>query len=131
MMSWLNDAEVTTLEQRAEQHAANLLAKLEEKRKAAEALGVTVNGIRYSGDPANRAALMEVVQFAREGQQATFVAWKDSDGSWHNNHPLSEVEQALHAIAQRRGALIALEGQYQAQVVAGEIDSIEGLSWEV
>lgn len=118
-------------EQIAQQRKYQLLANLEEARKAAEAEGVTVNGIRYSGDPSNRAALMEVVQFAREGQQATFAAWKDSDGQFHANHPLSEVEQALQAIAQRRGALIALEGQYQAQVVAGELESIEGLSWEV
>ena len=118
-------------EQIAQQRKDQLLADLEEARKAAEAEGVVINGIRYSGDPSNRAALMEVVQFAREGQQATFAAWKDSDGQFHANHPLSDVEQALQAIAQRRGALIALEGQYQAQVVAGEIGSIEGLSWEV
>lgn len=118
-------------EQIAQQRKDQLLADLEEARKAAEAKGVIINGIRYSGDPSNRAALMEVVQFAREGQQATFAAWKDSDGQFHANHPLSDVEQALQAIAQRRGALIALEGQYQAQVVAGEIESIEGISWEV
>ncbi len=118
-------------EQIAQQRKEQLLADLEEARKAAEAEGVVINGIRYSGDPSNRAALMAVVQFAREGQQATFAAWKDSDGQFHANHPLSEVEQALQAIAQRRGALIALEGQYQAQVVKGEIGSIEGISWEV
>ncbi|BCB62248.1 hypothetical protein HaloA020_29490 [Halomonas sp. A020] len=118
-------------EQIAQQRKAQLLASLEEARKAAEAEGVVINGIRYSGDPSNRAALLEVVQFAREGQQATFAAWKDSDGQFHANHPLSDVEQALQAIAQRRGALIALEGQYQAQIVAGEIGSIEGLSWQV
>lgn len=119
-----------TQEQQAENRIIQLQGALEEDRKAAEALGVTINGIRYSGDPSNRAALMEVVQFAREAQLTEFTAWKDSDGQFHANHPLSDVEQALHAIAQRRGALIALEGQYQAQVVAGEIDSIEGLSWE-
>lgn len=118
-------------EQQAERRKSQLLVALEDARKAAEALGVTVNGIRYSGDPSNRAALMEVVQFAREGQQATFAAWKDSDGQFHANHPLSDVEQALHAIAYRRVALIALESQYQAQVIAGAVDSIEGLSWEV
>ena len=118
-------------EQIAQQRKDQLLADLEEARKAAEADGVSVNGTRYSGDPSNRAALMEVVQFARESQQTTFVAWKDSDGQFHANHPLMDVEQALQAIAQRRGALIALEGHYQVQVVAGEIDSIEGLNWEV
>ena len=90
-------------EQIAQQRKDQLLADLEEARKAAEAEGVVINGIRYSGDPSNRAALLEVVQFAREGQQATFAAWKDSDDKFHANHPLSEVEQALQAIAQRRG----------------------------
>ncbi|MCE7520313.1 DUF4376 domain-containing protein [Halomonas titanicae] len=120
-----------TAGQQAKKYQSRLLIALENDRKAAEALGVTVNGIRYSGDPSNRAALMEVVQFAREVQQTTFEAWKDSDGQFHANHPLVDVEQALQAIAQRRGALIALEGQYQAQVVSGELESIEGLSWEV
>ena len=101
------------------------------RRKKAEALGVTVNGIRYSGDPSNRAALLEVVQFAREAQLATLASWKDSDNQFHPNHPVADVEQALQAIAHRRGSLIALEGQYAAQLQAGEIDSIEGLSWEV
>ena len=118
-------------EQKAEQRKAQLLVALENERKDAEAVGVTINGIRYSGDPSNRAALMEVVQFAREAQQTTFTAWKDSDGQFHANHPLSDVEKALQGIAQRRGALIALEGQYQAQVVTGELDSIEGLNWQV
>lgn len=122
---WITPAQIS------EKHKSRLLIALEDDRKTAEALGVTVNGIRYSGDPGNRAALMEVVQFAREGQQATFAAWKDSDGQFHANHPLADVEQALHAIAYRRGALIALEGQYQAQVISGEIETIEGLSWEV
>ena len=116
-------------EQIAQQRKEQLLADLEEARKAAEAEGVVINGIRYSGDPSNRAALMEVVQFAREGQQATFAVWKDSDGQFHANHPLSEVEQALQAIAQRRGALIALEGQYQAQLVAGDIETLDNLDW--
>jgi hypothetical protein len=130
-MSWVQDAEVITAEMREVAQKTSLKAALEESRKEAEAEGVVINGIRYSGDPSNRAALLEVVQFAREGQQATFAAWKDSDGQFHANHPLADVEQALQSIAHRRGALIALEGQYQAQVLAGEIESIEGLSWEV
>ena len=128
-MSWLNDAQVTTAEMRQEERKMALTAALEELRKKAEAAGVMVNGIRYSGDPSNRAALLEVVQFAREAQQATFAAWKDSDDKFHANHPLSEVEQALQAIAQRRGALIALEGQYQAQLVAGDIETLDNLDW--
>jgi len=45
-----------------------------------------------------------------------FATWKDSDGHWHADHSVSEVEQALMAIGQRRGALIALEGHYAAQL---------------
>lgn len=114
-----------------QQRRAELVALIEPQRKAAEAEGVTVNGIRYSGDPSNRAALLEVIQFAREAQLTTLASWKDSDNQFHPNHPVADVEQALQGIARRRGALIALEGQYAAQVVAGELDSVEGLSWEV
>ncbi|WNL39817.1 hypothetical protein RN346_04475 [Halomonas sp. PAMB 3232] len=117
-------------DERIEQRHA-LLALLEEARKNAEAQGVVINGIRYSGDPSNRAALLEVVQFAREAGQKEFQSWKDSDGRFHPNHRLEDVEQALHAIALRRGKLIALEGAYQAQVRNGEIEAIDSLSWEV
>jgi hypothetical protein len=114
-----------------QQRRAELVALIEPQRKVAEAQGVTVNGIRYAGDPSNRAALLEVIQFAREAQLTTFVSWKDSDSQFHANHPVADVEQALLAIAQRRSALIALEGQYAAQVLAGELDSVERLSWDV
>ncbi|HCR99164.1 MULTISPECIES: DUF4376 domain-containing protein [Halomonas] len=127
-MSWLNDAEVKTADDLSREDKDKLISRIESQRKEQEAFGVVINGIRYSGDPCNRAALLEVVQFAREAQQTTFAAWKDSDGQFHANHPLSEVEQALHAIAQRRGALIALEGEYQAQVVRGEIGDINSLN---
>jgi len=128
----LGSVELPADEQAKEQRRrAELAALIESQRKAAEAQGVTVNGIRYSGDPSNRAALLEVIQFAREAQLTTFASWKDSDNQFHANHPVADVEQALQAIAHRRGALIALEGQYATQVAAGELDSIEGLSWEV
>lgn len=119
------------LPQRPPADPAPLLHALEEARKAAEAQGVTVNGIRYSGDPSNRAALLEVVQFARESGVTTLTSWKDSDGAFHADHPLADVEQALLAIATRRSALIALEGQYAAQVMDGALTSVEGLDWTV
>ena len=73
-MSWLQDAEVITAEMREAAQKTSLKAALEESRKEAEAEGVTINGIRYSGDPSNRQALLEVVQFAREAQQTSFVS---------------------------------------------------------
>jgi len=128
----LGSVELPADEQAQEQQRrAELVAMIEPQRKAAEAEGVTVNGIRYSGDPSNRAALLEVVQFAREAQLTTLASWKDSDNQFHPNHPVADVEQALQAIAHRRGSLIALEGQYAAQVMDGALDSVEGLSWEV
>lgn len=108
-----------------------LLSDLEAARKDAEAQGVTINGIRYAGDPGNRQALNESLQFAAAANIATFAGWKDSDGVFHADHPVADVQTAYEQIGYRRGALIALEGQYAAQVQAGEIDSIEGLSWEV
>ena len=128
-MSWLQDAEVITAEMREAAQKTSLKAALEESRKEAEAEGVTINGIRYSGDPSNRQALLEVVQFAREAQQTSFVSWKDSDGNFHSDHPLVDVEQALGAIAQRRGALITMEAQYQAQIDAGSLTDVEAISW--
>lgn len=112
-------------------HKAALVSELEALRKDAESDGVTVNGIRYAGNPGNRAALLEVLQFARESGVTTLTAWKDSDGQFHLNHPLSDVEQALLSIANRRSALIALEGQYAAQVVDGTLTSVDALSWTV
>lgn len=108
-----------------------LLPDLEQARKDAEAQGVTVNGIRYAGDPDNRQALNESLQFAAAANMTTFAGWKDSDGVFHADHPVADVQAAYEQIGYRRGALIALEGQYAAQLQAGEIDSIQGLSWDV
>jgi len=114
-----------------QQRRAELVALIEPQRKAAEAQGVTINGIRYAGDPDNRQALNESLQFAAAANMATFAGWKDSDGVFHADHPVADVQAAYEQIGYRRGALIALEGRYAAQLVSGEIDSIEGLSWEV
>lgn len=117
--------------ERAERHKSELLRSLEDARKGAEAEGVTINGIRYSGDPSNRQALDESLQFATASGATTFPGWKDSDGVFHNNHPVADVQAAYEAIGHRRGALIALEGQYSGQVRNGELTSIDGLSWDV
>jgi hypothetical protein len=115
----------------AEEKRQSLLRKLEQARKDEEDKGVVVNGVRYSGDPSNRQALREAVQFAREAEVEVFPRWKDSDGSFHQDHPLADVEQALMAIAARRGALIALEGQYSAQVQDGSLTDVDDLDWKV
>lgn len=108
-----------------------LLKDLETARKDAEAVGVTVSGIRYSGDPDNRQALNESLQFAAAANMATFAGWKDSDGVFHAEHPVADVQAAYEQIGYRRGALIALEGQYAAQIKRGELTDIEAVSWEV
>jgi hypothetical protein len=128
-MSWLNDAEVTTIEMRDAARKASLKTAIESQRKVAEAEGVVVNDVRYSGDPSNRQALLEVVQFAREASIESFESWKDSDDQFHANHPLVDVEQALQAIAHRRGALISLEAQYQSQVDDGTLTDASELTW--
>tara|TARA_R100000789_G_scaffold79810_1_gene75097 strand:+ start:111 stop:497 length:387 start_codon:yes stop_codon:yes gene_type:complete len=128
-MSWLADAGVTTIEMRDAAQKASLKTAIESQRKTAEAEGVVVNDVRYSGDPANRQALLEVVQFAREASIESFESWKDSDDQFHSNHPLVDVEQALQAIALRRGALIALEAQYQSQVDDGTLTDASELTW--
>ncbi|MGP9590745.1 DUF4376 domain-containing protein [Halomonas sp. AOP42-B2-16] len=128
-MSWLNDAEVTTIGMRDAAQKVSLKEVIESQRKVAEAEGVVINDIRYSGDPSNRQALLEVVQFAREAGVESFESWKDSDDQFHTNHPLVDAEQALQAIAYRRGALIALEAQYQSQVDDGTLTDASELTW--
>ncbi|MBZ5489131.1 hypothetical protein HW452_16550 [Halomonas aquamarina] len=118
-------------EETERQHKASLLLELESERKAAEAQGVEIEGVPYSGDPANRAALLESVQFAREAGIETFAKWKDSSGGFHADYPLSCVENGLRVIGDRRGKLIAREAGYAAQIESGELANVEGLDWSV
>ena len=97
-------------------------------RKEAESSGVMLNGVRYAGDSGGRQALRDAVSAAEEAGMTVFSIWKDSDGQYHNNHPLSEVKAALAQISQRRSALIALEALYVNQVAAGEIEDSD-LDW--
>lgn len=106
---------------------------IENARKAAEADGVTVNTIRYAGDPGNRAALREALDFADTQGLTTFASWKDSDDVFHANHPVADVRQALNDIAARRSQLIAREGELVAEINAAEQaedrEALEAIEW--
>ena len=106
-----------------------LLAQLSAARKAQEQQGVTINRIRYAGDPGNRQAISEAMQFMAEAEATEFPIWKDSDDVFHVDHPLIRVVDAYRAIGARRVQLIAAEGQYAAQVVDGSLTEVTGLAW--
>jgi len=108
---------------------AQLIAQLTAERKLQEQQGVTVNDIRYAGDPSNRQAIAEAMQFMADAEATEFPVWKDSDDVFHANHPLTDVVGAYRAIGVRRVQLIAAEGQYAAQVVDGSLTEVTGLTW--
>jgi len=108
---------------------AQLIAQLTAERQAQERMGVTVNDIRYAGDPSNRQAIAEAMQFMADAEATEFPIWKDSDDGFHINHPLADVVDAYRAIGVRRVQLIAAEGQYAAQVVDGSLTEVIGLTW--
>ncbi len=98
---------------------AQVEPQVKAQRKKAEALGVTLNGIRYDGSPENRQAMQEALTAAADAGMTVFASWKDSEGQYHANHPVIDVEDALRKIGQRRARLIALEAQHVDAVVAG------------
>lgn len=111
-----------------------LLNAVSSHRKFKEDDGVIYNGIRYSGEQSNRQAISEAIQAATEFSLTSFVSWKDSDGGFHQDVPVADVNTAYSQIGQKRMALIALEGVYSEQVRSGLIstfDQIEGLDWTV
>jgi len=108
---------------------AQLIAQLTAERKLQEQQGVTVNDIRYAGDPSNRQAIAEAMQFMADAGATEFPVWKDSDDVFHVDHPLADVVDAYRAIGVRRVQLIAAEGQYAAQVVDGSLTEVTGLTW--
>ena len=108
---------------------AKLLSQLSAGRKAQEQQGVTINGIRYAGDPGNRQALQEAVAFMDDAVLTEFPSWKGSDNQFHANHPLSDVLDAYRAIGARRSSLIATEGQYAAQIIAGTLTDLSEVTW--
>jgi len=106
-----------------------LLQRLTQARKAQELQGVTINGIRYAGDPGNRQAIAESIDFMTDAGANEFISWKDADNVFHANHPLTDVIDAYRAIGVRRVQLIAAEGQYAAQVQDGTLTDLSEVVW--
>jgi len=106
-----------------------LLRQLTQERKAQERQGVTINGIRYAGDPGNRQALQEAIEFMNDAGLTEFPKWKCSDDEFHVDHPLADVLDAYRAVGMRRVALIAAEGEYAAQITAGTLTDLSEVVW--
>ena len=106
-----------------------LLQQLTQARKEQERQGVTINGVRYAGDPGDRQAMQESLAFMEDAGIAEFTSWKDSDDVFRIDHPLVDVVDAYRSIGARRAQLIAAEGQYAAQVVDGSLTEVTGLTW--
>ena len=106
-----------------------LLQQLTQARKEQEHQGVTVNNIRYAGDPGNRQALQEAISFMDDAGLTEFESWKDSDNVFHANHPLVDVVDAYQAIGARRAQLIATEGEYAAQITGGTFTDLSLVTW--
>ena len=106
-----------------------LLRQLTQERKAQEIQGVTINDIRYAGDPGNRQALQEAIAFMENASLTEFPTWKDSDDVFHADHPLADVKDAVRAIGARRSQLIAAEGEYAAQIIAGTLTDLSEVVW--
>jgi hypothetical protein len=112
-----------------EQLLGQLLSQLSAARKAQERQGVTLNGIRYAGDPSNRQALQEAIAFMDDAGMTEFPSWKDSDNGFHSGHPLSDVVDAYQAIGERRSALIAIEGEYAEKITEGTLTDLGEVVW--
>jgi len=106
-----------------------LLQQLTQARKAQELQGVTINGIRYAGDPGNRQTLQEAIAYIEDAGLTEFPTWKDSDDVFHADHPLADVKDAARAIGARRAQLIATEGEYAAQIIAGTLIDLSEVVW--
>ena len=105
------------------------LRQLTQARKSQERQGVTINGIRYAGDPSNRQALQEAIAFMEDAGLTKFPKWKDSDNQFHAGHLLSDVVDAYQAIGERRAALIAIEGEYAEKIIAGTLTDLSEVVW--
>jgi hypothetical protein len=106
-----------------------LLGQLSAARKAEEQQGVTLNDIRYAGDPGNRQALQEAIAFMDDAGLTKFPKWKDSDNQFHIDHPLADVLDAYRAIGVSRASLIAAEGQYAEQITSGTLTDLTEVIW--
>ena len=118
-----------TLADRNQPTTDQLLQQLTQARKEQEQQGVVINGIRYAGDPGNRQALQEAIAFMDDAGLTEFESWKDSDNVFHANHPLVDVVDAYQAIGARRAQLIATEGEYAAQIIAGTLTDLTEVVW--
>lgn len=99
-------------------------------RKAEEKQGVVIDGVRYAGDAENRQTLEEAVRFAQATNLTTFQIWKDSDNSYHANHPVSKVSDAIMMIAQHRNLLIAKEAPKVAEIEAAKtFEEVDKVTW--
>ncbi|WP_051234220.1 DUF4376 domain-containing protein [Halomonas halocynthiae] len=112
-----------TAYQRAQE--ASVRPAIEYQRKLQESKGVTINGVRYSGDASNRQALSEALQAADAMGITHFDSWLDSDKNTHNNLPVADVYAALLAIGRRRSALIAIESQHVAATANGDAAAVD------
>jgi len=106
-----------------------LMSDLSAERKEQERQGVTINGIRYAGDPGNRQTLQEAIAFMENASLTEFPTWKDSDDVFHADHPLADVKDAARAIGARRSQLVAAEGEYAAQIIAGTLTDLTEVVW--
>ena len=106
-----------------------LLQQLSAARKEQERQGVTINDIRYAGDPGNRQAMQEAIAFMENASLTEFPTWKDSDDVFHADHPLADVKDAARAIGARRSQLVAAEGEYAAQIIAGTLTDLTEVVW--
>ena len=106
-----------------------LLQQLTQARKEQETQGVTINGIRYAGNPGNRQTLQEAITYLEDAGLTEFPTWKDSDDVFHADHPLADVKDAARAIGARRSQLIAAEGEYAAQIAAGTLIDLSEVVW--
>jgi len=106
-----------------------LITQLTAARKEQEQQGVTINDIRYAGDPGNRQALQESIAFMEDAGLTEFLSWKDSDNVFHASHPLVDVVDAYQAIGARRAQLIATEGEYAAQITGGTFTDLSLVTW--
>ena len=106
-----------------------LLQQLTQARKAQEQQGIMINGIRYAGDPGNRQTLQEAITYLEDAGLTEFPTWKDSDDVFYADHPLADVKDAARAIGARRSQLIAAEGEYAAQIIAGTLTDLTEVVW--
>jgi hypothetical protein len=106
-----------------------LMSDLSAERKEQERQGVTINSIRYAGDPGNRQALQEAIAFMEGMTLTEFPNWKCSDDEFHFDHPLADVLDAYRAVGMHRVALIAAEGEYAAQITAGTLTDLSEVVW--